>query len=406
MAGISVAYHIYKEMGNPPSIVMLEARELCSGATARNGGHAKIKASALTGYVSKFGDKTVNELQTYARGVISGLKEIVEEEELDCEFELRRSYEVTLDAKESTSLREGFEKSRKEGYAWTKEISWAPERHVEQVTSVKGGKSGCSVPACSFWPYKFNTQLVERLVSRYPKKFNVQTMTMVTAVSVAPDGVSLIDTSRGQLRAKKLVFATNAYTAGLLPQFQDVIVPYRGMASHISPKVPVHPHLSSTYNISFGSAKDADYLNPRPDGGIIVGGGKSQYASDKQSWFNNYDDSVRFNSEVEQYWDGYMQRTFHGWEESRAETDKIWVGIQAATPDGFPHVGKVPGRDGQWILAGFNGGGMGLIFTAAKAVAKMAVQGKSFDDVRSEFGIPWIFATSKERLRNAFHEDK
>lgn len=36
-AGVSTAYHILQDNDFPPSIVMLEAREACSGASARNG---------------------------------------------------------------------------------------------------------------------------------------------------------------------------------------------------------------------------------------------------------------------------------------------------------------------------------------------------------------------------------
>lgn len=36
-AGVTTAYHLLKDNPNPPSIVMLEARQACSGATARNG---------------------------------------------------------------------------------------------------------------------------------------------------------------------------------------------------------------------------------------------------------------------------------------------------------------------------------------------------------------------------------
>lgn len=36
-AGASVAYHLLKDNPTPPSIVMLEARQACSGATGRNG---------------------------------------------------------------------------------------------------------------------------------------------------------------------------------------------------------------------------------------------------------------------------------------------------------------------------------------------------------------------------------
>lgn len=36
-AGVTTAYHLLKDHTNPPSIVMLEARQACSGASARNG---------------------------------------------------------------------------------------------------------------------------------------------------------------------------------------------------------------------------------------------------------------------------------------------------------------------------------------------------------------------------------
>jgi monoamine oxidase len=36
-AGASVAYHLLEDNPSPPSIVILEAREACSGATGRNG---------------------------------------------------------------------------------------------------------------------------------------------------------------------------------------------------------------------------------------------------------------------------------------------------------------------------------------------------------------------------------
>ena len=36
-AGIATAYHLYDDNPSPPSTVLLEARQACSGATARNG---------------------------------------------------------------------------------------------------------------------------------------------------------------------------------------------------------------------------------------------------------------------------------------------------------------------------------------------------------------------------------
>lgn len=62
--------------------------------------------------------------------------------------------------------------------------------------------------------------------------------------------------------------------------------------------------------------------------------------------------------------------------------------------DGLPHVGQVPGEDGQYIVAGFTGHGMPQIFFAAEGLAKMIVTGAEFE----ETGLPRLFKSSQVRL--------
>lgn len=88
-----------------------------------------------------------------------------------------------------------------------------------------------------------------------------------------------------------------------------------------------------------------------------------------------------------------MQRHFKGWEENGAKTDHIWTGITGTTKDEQPHVGPVPGVEGQYVLAGWNGGGMAYLVLAAKGLAEM-IEGKQFD----ETGLPPLFETKTERL--------
>ena len=166
-AGVTAAYHLLQNNKKPPRIVILEARQLCSGATGRNGGHSKIKINTLTSLIPKYGKSKVDQIQAYVHGVIDGIKCIVEEEGLDCEFELRRSFDVQLDPEESTRLKKVYEESRKAGSLWTKNTAYVEKGIVEQVTSIRGATSAFSVPACSFWPYKFVTQLLARLLSRH-----------------------------------------------------------------------------------------------------------------------------------------------------------------------------------------------------------------------------------------------
>jgi glycine/D-amino acid oxidase-like deaminating enzyme len=251
-------------------------------------------------------------------------------------------------------------------------------------------KTAFSVPACSLWPYKFVSQLLARLVER--QAVNLQTETIVQSVSMDDDGFNILHTSRGTLRAMKLAFATNGYTSGSLPEYQGIIVPYRGTASHIVPKSPISPHLSHTYNIRYRPDR-IDYLNPRPDGGIVVGGAKWTFAEDRRKWYNNWDDATLL-PEARQHFESLMQNHFKGWEGSGARVDYVWTGVMGLTPDERPHIGRVPDSKNRYIMAGFNGGGMSMIFLSAQGLAKMIRDDAPYE----KSGLPRLFETTKARL--------
>jgi hypothetical protein len=63
--------------------------------------------------------------------------------------------------------------------------------------------------------------------------------------------------------------------------------------------------------------------------------------------------------------------------------------------DGYPFCGEVRGKDNHFVLAGYNGGGMPLVFLTAKGIAKMIREDIPFEDS----GIPRVFKLMEERLR-------
>lgn len=159
------------------------------------------------------------------------------------------------------------------------------------------------------------------------KGANLQTNTPVSQISdkPLPDGRWLVTTPRGTIKAKKVLLATNAYTPNLAPQFKNHIVPVKGICSRIVvPKGRVAPFLPQTYSIRYGPGL-YDYLIPRNDGSIIVGGAKPHFWHDTSHWYNVHDDSTLIEP-AKNHFDGLMQRTFFGWEDSGAYTDKIWTG--------------------------------------------------------------------------------
>lgn len=224
-SGVSVAYNLsskdYNAESPPPSILLLEARQVCSGATGRNGGHVKLKTTSIMSIIKNHGVETADQFAALVRAQIDALKAVVEKEQLDCEFELRRSYDVFLHADEAREMEAKWRECLQQGYPWTREHDFVGEAFAEMVTSVKGAKAAFSGPACSLWPYKLVTQLLEKAMERNPR-LNLQTETPVLSVEAVDGGKSgtIIHTDRGSVRAKKVVFATNAYTAGLLAQYQ------------------------------------------------------------------------------------------------------------------------------------------------------------------------------------------
>lgn len=147
MSGAALAYHLTKShppnSGPPPSIVMLEARELCSGATGRNGGHVKTKTDTMLKIVKRDGLDAASEVRDLTQRQIYAIKDVVEREGLECEFELRRSYDAYLGAEEAEARREEFEACLKDGQAWTREVDWVGPQFAEQVREFPVPTTAC-----------------------------------------------------------------------------------------------------------------------------------------------------------------------------------------------------------------------------------------------------------------------
>jgi glycine/D-amino acid oxidase-like deaminating enzyme len=187
---------------------------------------------------------------------------------------------------------------------------------------VKGAKAAWSFTAGHIWPYKMVMHLLSLAVAA---GVNLQTTTPVTGISseTNADGYWTVSTPRGDVLAKKIIYATNGYTAGVAPQYTEKIIPSRGICSRITtPKAA--PNLPCTYSLRH-SAGTYDYLIPRPDGSIVVGGARSMFFKDLKEWYGVVDDG-KLIEPARDYFDGYMQRHFRGWEDSGAVTDRVWTG--------------------------------------------------------------------------------
>ncbi|KIV86776.1 hypothetical protein PV11_02365 [Exophiala sideris] len=401
-SGAAAAFHLLAgaNLGSRPSTVILEARQVCSGATGRNGGHLKPDTywSAAESY-KKYGAETALDLLNFESQQVMDVKQLVEKENIDCDFELTRAIDVITDQETANSVLRTHKEIRSKGFGFSDDLHViADPNKAERVSGVKGAKIAVSFTAGSIWPYKMVTHLLRRSVEMGA---NIQTKMPVQKIARNADGRWRLTTSRGDLLAKKVIVASNAYTAALFPEFKEKIVPVRGVVCRIT--VPEStgrkpPHLNNTYAIRF-DPEHFDYLIPRTDGSIVVGGADRCAIEKKSYWYGNTNDSELI-PKTEEYFTGYMQRMFSGWEDSQAGISDIWSGVMGWSSDSMPFVGRLPGQPGIFVTAGFTGHGMPRILGCSKALAELVRSDGETDDLSEKYGLPRPYLLTRERLNS------
>ncbi|KAF5570917.1 FAD NAD(P)-binding protein [Fusarium phyllophilum] len=403
-AGIATAYHILKTASPPPSVFLLETKDPCSGATGRNGGH--LRPDYLMGAASnskRYSASAAAEIVQFEARHLDVIRALIKSEAIDCDFAETESLAVLTTPGQVSMVREAYE-CLKQASPFSDTLLDVVEFYegddAPRRTGLRDAKGYFSTPAARVSPYKLLTALLARCVGM---GLSLKTQTTVVSVEHAgPDGHILKMRSGETMAAQKVVIATNAYTQALIPEYASSIVPCKGLACHIiGPKgKPLPKLLAASYAIMeqdpTSNKTGYNYMVQLDDNSIVVGGAHHKYdESDPGSWYNNVDDTQLIEPAQRYFEDDYMQRTFVGWEDSGARVDRVWTGIMGYSTDSLPHVGAVPGRDGVFVIAGFHGHGMPVIFLAAEGIASMT-QGQAYEKT----GMPSLFKTSRDRLES------
>ncbi|KAF5576053.1 FAD NAD(P)-binding protein [Fusarium pseudoanthophilum] len=403
-AGIATAYHILKTASPPPSVFLLEAKDPCSGATGRNGGH--LRPDYLMGAASnskRYSASAAAEIVQFEARHLDVIRAIIKEEAIDCDFAETESLAVLTTPGQVSMVSEVYEGLRQSpSFSDTllDVVEFYEGDDAPQRTGLRDAKGYFSTPAARVSPYKLLIALSERCVAM---GLSLKTQTTVVSVEHSGSDGHILRMSSGEtMTAQKVVIATNAYTPSLLPEYASSIVPCKGLACHITgPKGKTLPDLLATsYAIMeqdpVSNKTGYNYMVQLDDNSIVVGGAHHKYdENDPGSWYNNVDDTQLIEPARRYFEDDYMQQTFVGWEESGARVDRVWTGIMGYSTDSLPHVGEVPGRDGVFVIAGFHGHGMPVIFLAAEGIAAMT-QGLIYEKT----GMPSLFKTSEDRLKS------
>ncbi|TFK36432.1 FAD dependent oxidoreductase [Crucibulum laeve] len=378
----------------PLTIVMLEARDTCSGATARNGGH--ITPPLYHDYSDlkeKYGAETAKRIIRFRLAHLENLLEVAEEEDLLVDSQCRRvqTYDVFFNQKL-------FDKCKEQLAIYMADLP-AEGANYRVIEDRKGLKAlelspltvGCmETTAGAVHPYRLVTGILSRLLEEYSDSFQLFTHTPCTSVEATGKDIPFIArTPRGSIKARHIVHATNGWSSHLLPGMRRKIVPARGDMTAQRPGYGLGKSVDGgedwTGQRSFvfygGEAKTRyDYLTQQPPprsseamgagvekgkgqglasaGEMMFGGGFLQGGTADTAFFEsvgNVDDRT-WNFGVVSFLSGALGLYFEpAWgREQVEETEEAnrkwaegrikahWSGILGLSADGCPWVGRVP----------------------------------------------------------------
>lgn len=423
-AGVATAYHLLNSpAARKPNVVLLEAREACSGATGRNGGHLRPDITSASVRLSeRYGSPAAAAVARFEMDHLDAIARVVEHEKIQCDFAEAASFEVFTTSEQVAAAEKRYNMLRAQP-AFANLVT-AVEYHVgddvPNLTGMKDGKAYFSSPAAHLSPYKLTMGLLSctlRLGLCLKTHTPVLSILQTDPDAVEPEKPRVghpatyrVTTRQGHIIAAKIVLATNAYTSALLPEYAAAIVPCRGLACHISASssspsplpLPRVPTSSVCTRVEHNGLSGYNYIIQRADSTVVAGGAHHTYKQDLASWYDNTDDASLIHSARSYYCDppGFVARAFLGWDGVETKVDHIWTGIMGYSADSLPHVGSVPGREGLFILAGFNGHGMPVAYLAARAVAEMVEEGKTYEQT----GLPAVYKTSPSRLMSRYDD--
>lgn len=191
--------------------------------------------------------------------------------------------------------------------------------------------------------------------------------TEVTGVMTANGAVAGLRTSKGEIRARRVVCAAGAYS-GKIGGMMGIEIPVQPVRRQclVTEKIPDLPHpIPMTIDYASGV-----YCHTE-SGGVLVG------MADKNEppGFNETVDYPFIEKMAEQA----MHRI------PRLETAAIktqWAGLYEVTPDDHPILGELPGLKGFYLATGFSGHGVMHAPATGKLMAELLMTGTTSIDLR------------------------
>jgi glycine/D-amino acid oxidase-like deaminating enzyme len=359
-------------------VVVLEAEQVCSGASGRNGGHLNNGlAHSYLGAKAELGQERAIALYKALDSSIDTLEALIAEERIACDF--RRGGKLKLASKPAhfDAIARNFEAVNREVDPDTALLSAGdlqPEIGSPFFGAMLSGKSAMMHMG------RFAAGLAEAAARHGAIIFEKAAVT--ERARVGKD--HRLETARGSLSAGQVLLATGAYTTSNFGYFRRRIIPVGSFIiatrpltdAEVASVMPGNRTCVTSMNIG-------NYFRLSPDKRVIFGGRARFSATSDQ----------RSDAKSAVILKQSLARIFP--QLAGVEIDYCWGGLVDLTKDRYPRAGC---HDGIWYAMGYSGHGaqlsthLGMIIADAMLgrADRNPMKGVDWPAVPGHFGKPWF----------------
>jgi glycine/D-amino acid oxidase-like deaminating enzyme len=365
ITGTLVAKH-HLETWPHKKLVIIEAREFCSGATGRNAGHCKPDQWRHYGKFEKaYGQEQAVKIMDNEAATWRSLVAYVKENNVDCDLWVGETLDVPIDDDVAKIAAEVFERYKTAGGQVSHISVTHDPTEAAAKSRIKGAKACYSWQASTLQPWKLTAHIMRGNLNLGA---NLQTYTLAKKITANNSGTRkwLVHTDRGDISCNTVVHATNAYSAALDPSLRGLITPKPHMCNKVIPPrlYSGTAALKNSYGVLLPSGGIFS-INPRctADGNIMFGG-SNPGQKELDGWVERHpehcvDDGIADVEGVTGHVRAFVEKHFEGWKDAEVGPGEgfmySWSGIIGLSVDGVPFVGELPRKEGQWICAGHHG---------------------------------------------------
>jgi len=371
--GASAAYHWSKRADATQHLVVLEMNEAASAASGRNQGTivmgryftmvrdtvephlAKVRSDLSKSQRRRLAEQFADVYCKAAYRNADLIEQTVHEEGFDVDY-ARNGWVQERGADQQDALAESVREAARTGNDdW---ISIDPERVFDVSGMRVDHPAGFSVKAGTWHPAKW----VWSLLTAALKSGTVAlfTRTKVNMVDRQDDGY-VIDTSRGTIRAKHVLFAVESFLPKMDSRFHDIIEPHQEQLSSgngAPEKMPCDNSITGRF--FFGGRR----------GNTLFVGSDSTRVPDPLAGCNK---PCRFLTKFafSEYRRVYGPFTW--------QLTNEWSGTVGYSPDEYPLIGRIDDH-GKYMIGGMAGSGSGVAFNAARCIVNRILGNTSEPD--------------------------